>query len=369
MNQTELLAQKRVSRRQDIIRRLEDKQADAFLVQSRENTQYLTGFTGTTSLALITSQASYILLDSRYIEQGTAQCTDMTAVPVRNPSAGLPDLIKEQKIRRLAIEDEEMSYAGYRRLVESLPGVDFIPFSAEASNVRVVKDEVELATLREAVRISDEAWTDLVPTIKIGMTENEVAARLEYFFRLKGASGPSFETIIASGHRSAMPHGVASDKKIEAGDPIVMDFGCLYEGYCSDCTRTIFVDHIKPEIGKIYDVVLAAQQKAEQTIKAGMIGRDCHQIAADVINEAGYGDYFGHGLGHSVGLLIHESPNFSLSESGPIPAGAVLSVEPGIYLPGKGGVRIEDIGLVTDEGYESFTQITREKTLISGKGV
>lgn len=356
----------REQRRQHIAALLGEHSLDALLVTSRENTRYLTGFSGTESQALIFADHSTILVDCRYIEQAGGQCTGMEAILVTSQDQALKEQLEKSGVKRLGVEDESITMARLCKLRELLPGVEFIGLSKDLSKLRMIKDEHEKAIIKSAVKISDDAWAELLPQIKVGMTEKEVAGRLEYLFRLRGASGPSFDTIMASGARSAMPHGVASDKKIEFGDIMVMDFGCLYEGYCSDITRTIFVGQSNEEMVNIYNIVLEAQLKAEREIRAGMRGIDCDKIARDVIEEAGFGQYFGHSLGHSIGLLIHEPPNFAKSCLDPIPAGAVLSVEPGIYLEGRGGVRIEDIGMVHEDHYEVFTQASKELTVVPG---
>lgn len=356
----------RAHRREALMARAARQDLQGVLVISRDNTRYLTGFSGTESMALIVPGTSVILVDCRYIEQAGRQCTDMQAELVQVMYDSLKEQAGRLGIRRLGIEDAVMTVAEHRAISELLPDVTLVGVSAELSDLRVIKDESETVLIREAVRIADDAWAELLPQIKVGMTEKEVAGRLEFLMRMKGATGPSFDLIIASGWRSAMPHGVASDKRIEAGDTLVMDFGCVYEGYCSDITRTVFVQSVPEEIGRIYDIVLEAQLKAEAEIKAGMKGSDCDAIARAVIDSAGYGAFFGHSLGHSLGLLIHESPNFSPRCRDEIPAGAVLSVEPGIYLPGKGGVRIEDIGRVCTDHYERYTNAAKEKIIIPG---
>ncbi|HHX37038.1 MAG TPA: aminopeptidase P family protein [Clostridiaceae bacterium] len=359
---------KRLMRRREMLyAQLKERNLSGALLTSRENTRYLTGFTGTTSLTLIAPEGSTILVDSRYIEQAKSQCaaSDLAVQLIeQNMKTDLYNLIKGLSLLHIGIEDKDLTVHQYRELLEGVPELEVTGLSDLLSNNRVCKDPGEIALLKQAVAISDEAWTELLPQIRVGMTEIEIAGRLEYLMRQKGAAGPSFDTIIGSGYRSALPHGVASEKKIEPGDVIVMDFGCIYGGYCSDITRTVFVEYIDEEMGKIYDIVLAAHKKAKEGIKAGITGKAADAIAREVIATSGYGDYFGHSLGHSIGLLIHESPNFSPAYTGEIPAGAVLSVEPGIYLPGKGGVRIEDIGIVTEVGYETFTQASQEKIVI-----
>ncbi|MGI6076842.1 MAG: aminopeptidase P family protein [Fastidiosipilaceae bacterium] len=366
----ETLHNQLAERRAILYDQLLERNVSGLLLTSRENTRYLTGFTGTTSLTLISPEGSTILVDSRYIEQARNQCAaaDLEVTLIQqNRKTELYKLIEGLKTQTIGIEDKDLTVSQHKELMQGIANLKVEGLSDLLANNRVCKDEIELALLKRAVAISDEAWTELIPWIRIGMSEMEIAGRLEYLMRKKGASGPSFDTIIGSGYRSALPHGVASEKKIEEGDVIVMDFGCQYQGYCSDITRTVFVGHIDEEMGNIYDIVLAAHNKAKEGIKAGIAGKAADGIARAVIEEAGYGEYFGHSLGHGIGLLIHEAPNFSPSFEGSIPAGSVLSVEPGIYLPGKGGVRIEDIGVVTESGYVTFTQASQEKVVIAAE--
>ncbi len=354
------------NRRREALRALFAQHAvDGVLITSREGSRYFTGFTGTESFAFVTEQEAVILVDSRYIEQAQAQCTDMT---VELFQSSLDDHMRrwlsKLQVKRLGVEDSSLTLQVAKRVESWQSNLQLVGMSEALESLRVTKDEHEVSLIKEAVRIADVSWSAVLSQIQVGMTEREVAGRLEFLFRQNGALGPSFETIIASGYRSAMPHGVASDKKIEKGDTIVMDFGCIYEGYCSDITRTVFMGEIPEKMGQVYDIVLDAQIQAESTAKANMPGSEVDAVARKVIDQAGYGKYFGHGLGHSLGLLIHESPNFSPKCQTPIPSGAVLSVEPGIYLPGVGGVRIEDIGMVHDDHFEVYTQSTKEKIIL-----
>lgn len=342
---------------------LKEQLCDALFLYGRVNTQYFTGFTGSDSFALILTEDNaalaeqYIFLDSRYTEQGKAQCPLFQQEAMKEGI--LKDCIakiKEKNLKTVAVEAEYLTLQYSQILSKELPDVTFLPLGKELSALRVVKDAEELKAIKKAIEIADEAFALLLPEIKVGMKETEVAAKLEYFMRKLGASGTSFNTICASGHRGALPHGVASEKRIEAGEAITLDFGCIYQGYCSDITRTIFLGTPQPEILKIYEVVLEAQEAAEKFIKAGVLGSEAHKVAADIIAKHGYGAYFGHGLGHSLGLEIHELPSASPRGTEPLPAGSLITVEPGIYVPGLGGVRIEDTCLVTENGLEILTK-------------
>lgn len=337
---------------------LKNNDIDAILLYGRVNTQYFTAFTGSTSFALIETDTDnqYIFVDSRYTQQAEKECPDYIKIDANSGLySAVTSMIDEKKYKNLAFESAYMDCDLYFFLQKKLSAVKLVPLNEELSNLRIIKDEYELSCLRKAISISDEAFKMLLPEIKAGMSEKQIAAKLEYHMKCLGASDPSFATICASGYRGAMPHGIASDKIVEYGEAITLDFGALYKGYCSDITRTIFLGEPDKEILKIYNVVLKAQLEAEKFIKAGILGSEAHKVAADIIAENGYGQYFGHGLGHSLGLEIHESPSASPRGDKVLPAGSLITVEPGIYVPGLGGVRIEDTCLVKEDGLEVIT--------------
>lgn len=340
---------------------------DAVLLTSRENNRYFANFSGTTSICLITEYFAKIYVDSRYIEQAKEQCGAFEAVLVTSPQAKMFDDLKEAKVKRLAIEDEDVtvSYLNGLKKLDDKSCVEFVSLSSLISKIRFVKDAFEIEQLKIAAKIADNAFLDLLKVIKVGMKECEVAAYIENHMRMNGASAPSFDTIVASGYRSAMPHGVASEKLIEKGDAVTIDFGCIYNGYCSDTTRTIFVGGVREEkLVDVYNTVLLAQTTAVSKIKAGMTGQEADAIARDIISGKGYGEYFGHSLGHSTGLLIHELPSLSPSYKDSIPLGSMVTVEPGIYIAGLGGVRIEDSCLVTEAGLEAFNHTPKELLVV-----
>lgn len=349
------------ARRKRLLNAMQSENMAAVILTSRENTRYFTGFSGTTSVAYLTATEAAILVDFRYVEQAKSQCSDLPVIEVdRQVLSALNNYADKWGDEKVGVEDHDLVWRDLLYIRQGNPQAEFVPSSAWINALRTVKDSGEQELIQKAALIADRAFAELLPYIKPGVPEQELAGRLEFFMRAGGAEGPSFETIVASGVRSAMPHGVASEKKIEFGDPVVFDFGCLYKGYCSDMTRTVFVGEVSDKMREVYDVVSAAQTAALKQIKAGLTGANCDSFARDVIEEAGYGAYFGHSLGHSLGLLIHESPNFSPRSTEIIPEGAVLSVEPGIYLPGIGGVRIEDIGVVKKDGFENFTTSPKE---------
>lgn len=243
--------------------------------------------------------------------------------------------------------------------------VEFVPLEDAVNVYREVKTEDEIAKLARAEQIGDEAFTEIVKFIhenwKDGLTEQRVALQLEYEMRLRGAEGTSFDTIAASGSNSSLPHAMPQPKLLTEGDFLTMDFGCMYQGYCSDMTRTIHIGEVvESEQKKVYDTVLRAQLAALSVVKPGMVCSDVDKCARDIIADAGYGDYFGHGLGHSVGLFIHEEPRFSMKCDAVLKPGVVITVEPGIYLPGRFGVRIEDMIVVTEDGYQNLASSPKE---------
>ncbi len=355
--------------KQDRIKRLRDlcqqKEIDAVLIHSRENTRYFSGFTGTESTLLITHDACIILVDSRYTTQAAEQCIGYTVYDsTLQGTSALVTVLRDMPIFRLGIEDEVVSFALYRKYKSDHADIKFLPLESALDQLRTAKDEDELASIRRAVAIADQAFAAIIPLIRPGVVERTLAFELETEMRRRGAEKPSFDTIVASGARSALPHGVASDKQVEYGDCIVFDFGCIYQGYCSDITRTLFVGKADPELTSVYQVVLSAQMTAERMLGPGVTGAQADAAARKVIADAGYGEWFGHGLGHGVGLAIHEQPRLSRTNPGALQPGDVVTVEPGIYLPGKGGVRIEDIAVITHSGAEILTASPKDMLIL-----
>ncbi len=336
----------------------------SFLITSPYNLRYLTGFTGTTGLALISLEKAYFITDFRYTEQAAKQCVGYEVVKNVGPILEVvADIVETTKLENLAFEEAYVPFKQYVDL-ETLLEVDLVPVSGMVEELREVKDEAEVAIIEKACNIADQAFSHILTYIKPGMTEIQVANELDFHMRSLGASGVSFETIVASGLRSAMPHGVASDKVIEEGDLITIDFGCYYNGYVSDMTRTIAIGEPSDKLKEIYNVVKEAQQKVLDVAKPGMTGVELDAVARDYIASKGYGEAFGHSTGHGIGLEIHEGPNVSkLAEKAFVP-GNVITNEPGIYLPGIGGVRIEDDMLVTENGIKRLTHSEKELIIL-----
>ncbi len=328
---------------------------DAALISSKANIFYYSGFTSEDALLYISHKRRILLTDSRYVLQAKEQAPDFEVV-WKN---GIEEISKtEEKV--VFIEEDYISAGRKRRFAQKLEDKDLVFGGEMISAPRQKKDREEIKKIAEAERLGDSAFSHILTYIKPGMTEMQVAFELEFFMRNRGASALAFETICASGVRSAMPHGVASGKVIEKGDFLTLDFGCILDGYCSDMTRTVVVGQASQRQREIYDTVLKAQVAAIDGIKCGLECAAVDKIARDIISEAGYGDNFGHSLGHSLGLQIHEKPNLSPKSEDVLEIGNVFSVEPGIYIEGFGGVRIEDICAITDEGIANLTSSPKE---------
>ncbi|UJF14666.1 Xaa-Pro peptidase family protein [Jeotgalibaca sp. MA1X17-3] len=343
---------------------LKNKELDALLVTSPYNLRYVSNFTGTTGLALITQEQAFFITDFRYTKQAADQAKGFEIVRNNGPIFDEVKKIVESKgLIQLGFEDTHVSFRSFDQL-ETMLDCDLIPSSGIVEELREIKDESEIAIIKKACEIADAGFKYILDYIKPGVSEIEIANKLDFHMRELGATGVSFETIVASGYRSAMPHGVASEKLIEQGDFVTLDFGCYYNGYVSDMTRTVSVGEPLPKLKEIYKIVLEAQLKVLEEAKAGMTGIEVDRIARDVISSYGYGDYFGHSNGHGIGLEIHEGPNTSQKAPKKLVVGNVITNEPGIYLDGIGGVRIEDDLIITATGNEILTHSTKELIIL-----
>ncbi|WP_099190392.1 M24 family metallopeptidase [Tepidibacter mesophilus] len=338
---------------------MKNSDLDAVLIYKAENRRYLSHFTGTTGYVLITKDKNLFFTDFRYIQQATNQCENFEIVEISREKP-VTDFLKDMNIKNLGFEDDYMDFSTYSRFSKELENINFVPLKGHMLALRAIKDAQEIDIIRKAASIADEAFSHILTFIKPGVCEIDVALELEYFMKKKGATGLSFDSIVASGKRSSLPHGVASDKIIEEGDFLTLDFGCVYNGYCSDMTRTIVVGKASDRQKEIYNIVLNAQMRALENIKPGMTGFELDKIARDAITDAGYGEYFGHGLGHGVGLEVHEMPNVNPNAQNTLLPGMIITDEPGIYIPDFGGVRIEDLIVITIDGYEVLSNSTKE---------
>lgn len=326
---------------------------DGMLLTGEYNRFYASGFasTGADGVALVTQKGNFYFTDSRYIE-AAEKTVDNAAIGMTERGKGyiawLSEALALTGAERIGFEDETMTVAEHRLYSEKLPA-ELEPASGFMQGLRAQKDAGEIQRLEQAQRIAEKALAQILTELRPGVTEKEVAARLQYLMLHFGAEKMSFDPIVASGPNGSMPHAVPTEREIQSGEFVTMDFGCVYRGYCSDMTRTVAVGEPSEEMKQVYAVVLSAQQAGITAARAGATGAEIDGAARRVIEQAGYGAYFGHSFGHGVGVEIHESPNATPGNEKPLPAGSVISAEPGIYLPGRFGVRIEDV-LVLEEG-------------------
>jgi len=339
--------------------RLQAEGADVFLISNPVNRRYITGFTGSAGLVWISSTKQAILTDFRYVEQVKAECPGWELIRIETYNDALEELIKGENVRSIVFEEEHVTVKQLREWQDRF-AVELKGSSGWVEELRMCKTPAEIEHIRRAAQIGDEAFAELLPNIKSGRTEREIALELEYLMRRKGASAMSFAPIVASGPQSALPHARPGERILSYGDFVVMDFGCVVNGYCSDMTRTIVIGEPEERHLLIYDLVLKAQVEAVEAVAPGKTGAEIDAIAREIIAEAGYGDYFGHGLGHSVGLEVHENPRLSKTDQTVLAPGMIVTVEPGVYLPGFGGVRIEDLVVVTEDGHEVLTSSFKE---------
>jgi len=336
---------------------------DAILVGSPANRRWVSGFTGSSGWALVSRDAAWLSTDSRYWEQAERQCD---GYDVHRQEGGLadwlPDLLAHVPKQRVGFEAGHVAVSTHKHMRDAVAGMaapqrpGLVQTVDLLEELRAIKDADELDAIRRAVALGDAAFADVAARLEPGWTETRVAWEIERYAREHGAEAMSFPTIVGAGPWGAMPHAYPRDEPIPAGVPIVIDMGVVVDGYCSDMTRTIVLGAPDPEFARVYDIVLTAQETAEELLEAGMSGREVHMLAQNVIAEAGHGEHFGHGLGHGVGLEIHELPRIGRQAAdAPLTDGMVITVEPGIYLPGWGGVRIEDMGVIQDGRFHNFT--------------
>lgn len=346
-------------------KQLTENQVDAVLITSPSNRRYITGFTGSAGYALITKNEAVFITDFRYITQAGKQAQLFEII---QHDGIIVDAVKDQlerfNVKTLGFEQDFVTYSLFKQFTDKFDGVDILPLSQVVEKLRLVKDEEELMLVKKAAEIADKAFAYLLTTIKPGMKEIDVAIALEYKMRELGADGVSFSTIVASGYRSALPHGIACEKVIETGDFVTIDFGAIYKGYVSDITRTIVMDEPSDKQKEIYNIVLEAQLHGVNNIKPGMNGIEADALTRDIINNYGYGEYFGHGTGHGIGIDVHEGPTLSPRGEIVLTPGMIVTVEPGIYIPDFGGVRIEDDVVITQDGGEILTKTTKELIII-----
>lgn len=339
----------------------------ALLVTSDSNRFYLTGFKSSAGIVFITKEKAYFLIDFRYIEKAKSVVNSCEVILMQRLDEQLSKLCNQHKIKNMYLETSDISLSTLQRYRKMLPKVKILEdgkFDRLIEEMRSIKTKDELSCIMKAQELTDKTFSYILDRIKIGRTEREIMLDMEFYMRKLGSEGVSFDFIVVSGKNSALPHGVPTDKPIENGDFITMDFGAVVNGYRSDMTRTIAVGDITDKQRAVYDTVLKAQQLALDAIKAGAVCKDIDKLARDYIYQSGYEGCFGHGLGHSVGIDIHENPNFNLSCDKVLQPGNIMTVEPGIYLENQFGVRIEDMVCVEENGCLNLTHSPKELIIL-----
>ncbi|MBU2590741.1 MAG: aminopeptidase P family protein [Nitrospinae bacterium] len=344
-----------ISRRNSLKDAFPKSGIDIFFTFKSENIRYLSNFSGGNGLLLVTENRTLLFTDPRYGEEAAEETV---GVEVKIGTNILDDLIKELETyshKSIGFEAEEITYSQYEKIMGSLPSVRLNPTYGLVEDIRIIKDEGEIGEIKRAIDIAAKAFKKTCKNLLPGASEWDISAKLEYQIRKGGAEKTAFDFIVVSGERGSLPHGIGTKRRVETGEMITIDFGAKYNGYHSDCTRTLPIGDLGPKEAEIYNIVLSAQMEAIKGVKAGVPAKDIDKIARDIIEDAGYGEFFGHGTGHGVGLEVHESPRVSAKSDTILKAGMVITVEPGIYIPGWGGARIEDMILVTKEGCEILT--------------
>ncbi|MFJ8460863.1 M24 family metallopeptidase [Lysinibacillus xylanilyticus] len=349
---------------QKLRKALQEQNIDGILITNGYNRHYMTGFTGTAGVAIVSQNDAVFITDFRYTEQAAAQVQDFRIV--QHEATILEEIatqVNSMGIKLLGFEKDTVSYGTYE-LYKNIIQADLVPISGLIEKIRLIKTQQEINIIKVACEIADHAFTHILDFIKPGKTELEVSNELEFFMRKQGATQSSFDTIVASGLRSALPHGVATNKVIEKGDFVTLDFGALYNGYISDITRTVAVGEPSEKLVDMYNAVLASQLLALEKVGPGLTGVQADAIARDYLKEKGYGEAFGHSLGHGIGLEVHEGPGLSMRSNTVLEPGMAVTIEPGVYLPGIGGVRIEDDILITETGNELLTHSSKELIIL-----
>lgn len=346
---------------------IKNSEFDAALIVSPENRFYFTGFNSSDGFLLVSDSEAVFITDSRYIEAAQNTVKDCKVVLQERDIKQLKNVLDGFGAKSVAVEADRLTVSNLIRFQKAFEGIEVIAdgmLDKGVNSLRGVKDETEVEKIVAAQRIAEKGFEHICNFIKEGKTEKEIQLELDFFMLSHGAAALSFETIAVSGANGSMPHGVPTDKPVKKGELITLDFGAIYEGYHSDMTRTVALGEINDKQREVYDTVLKAQLNSIASIKAGVTGKDADEAARSVIRNAGYGEYFGHGTGHGVGVEIHEFPTVSPANDKPLEAGNIVTVEPGIYLPGEFGVRIEDMVFVTETGCRNLTNCPKELIIL-----
>ncbi len=346
--------------------KISEQGLDGIYITNLTNVRYLTGFTGSAGSVLILDSNQHFFSDTRYDEQSKDQIKNYKIHMIKS---GYEDSIKNldeiKNNMKLGFESDYVSFSSYKRLIKIINNVKWFETSQIVEHIAAVKDDTEIESLKSAIEVTDEVFKQIIPDLKVGAIEKEIAAKISYLFKMNGAEGDSYDSIIASGHLGALPHARPSDKKFEKGDFVVMDFGALYEGYHADMTRTVVIGKASEKHHEIYDIVLKSQLNGIKIAKAGITGADVDRACRDTINKAGYGKEFCHSTGHGIGLEVHTYPRLSVHNKKPLLKNYVVTIEPGIYIPGWGGVRIEDDCLIRNNDCLPLNKSTKEMLILN----
>ncbi len=343
---------------------MEEKGLEGLFVSSMDNIRYLSGFTGSAGYIVITLKEAYFFTDSRYTLQAGAEVSGFRIEEVKRPWVDIPGFLKDLGLKRMGFEGAYLSFDSYHKMREALPGSELVSLGDELDGMRAIKDDHEIEAIERAAGIACSAIMDVLPLIKEGVSERDLALELEYRIRKEGGEGVSFDPIVLSGRRTALPHGKPSSNTIGSREPVLIDFGAVFDGYHSDETWTFAIDGFDREMERIYMVVKEAHDSALEAVRPGVEAKTIDGAARGVIERAGYGPFFGHGTGHGVGLSVHERPKISPYSTEVIREGMVFTIEPAIYIPDRGGVRIEDMVLVTNRGCRVLTRVSKDGAIV-----
>ena len=351
------MREKRLNRVLHVMKQMD---VDAVIIKGMDNIYYLTGFRGSEGSLLVTKGDVVLLIDFRYLTHAAEVTRDVTIVETRDKEHPLATLSERYGIKRLGFDSFNTTYQAYQRWKESVPEIELVPIGAELESIRAQKDPEEILAIRRAIQLATEAFTLMLEKIAPGRTEKQVAAELDHAMRSLGAEGPSFETIVASGARAALPHAQPTDKALQKGEAVIIDFGCQLDGYASDETCTITLGEPDQKLKDIYQVVDEARRKGIRGVRSGVPVRELDALVRGTIEEHGFGEYFRHGTGHGLGIAVHEAPAITAKTDTLLEENMVITVEPGIYIPHVGGVRMEDVVLVGENSSEVLTRLRKD---------
>lgn len=352
-------------RREKVVNIMNNMGLDGCIIKGMDNIFYLTGFKGSEATLLISKGEVFLLTDFRYITYAKETVKDAQVYEIKKDNDVLRELCLKLEIKKMGFDGAHITYNMYERLKNSLKDIEFFPLKDEIEDIRKCKEADEITLMLEAIEIATNAFKEVIEEIKPGKTEKEIARTLDYTMERLGADKPSFDTIVASGERSALPHAIPTDKRLSKGEPVVIDFGAQKNGYCSDETCTILLGEVNGKINEIYKVVNDARMLGIEKARPGMPVKELDMIVRGYIEKAGYGTYFGHGTGHGIGIAVHESPSINTTSEGILEENMVITIEPGIYIPHIGGVRLEDMVFIGSNGVRVLTKIRKDMLTIN----